>query len=389
MKKLALIANESVFSGSAKTAVGETVDSLANAIGKKYDTYVICPDGYGILTKFPQNMRKFGPYVRTCKVFGVTYYLINQQHWPELGWEVVNTIKADILHNFSDVEGYLKLSYSPSKIIYSFDKKEIIENVENIELHLSKYDAVRVWSKEYARKLLAQENKLGTILANLSNFDGVINGIATPAYSPEKGLLIASKYSANNQAGKETCKEKICKIYGIPKDKVIFLMMCHLNNEKGMGSVLQCLPIIRDNNGILLLAGEPSEEFKSQLNILTRKEGVILMHERPNPLKAIPLLAGADFYLNPSIQDPGGLLPMQASRYGTVPVITYIDALVDNFNEENAIIVENNDLAKSIRKAFELYADKESLQKMRKACMDQDFSWNNRKAAYTDIYDEP
>ena len=387
MKKLVIVSNESVFAGSAKTGVGEMTDSLANSLAKDYSTCVICPDGHGILTKIPGNMRRRGNHIRTCRVFGVTYYLVDMAKWPALGWETSDSLTPDILHNLAAVDGYTQLTKRPERMIYTFDRRETVEAVANADIHLAQYDAVRTGSKVYARGLLMQRSSLGSALAGLDSFGGIANGIATPAYAPEKGLLVTAKYSADDQAGKQACKEKICKIYGIPKEKAIFLMMCQMDVEKGADSVLEQLHTIRDRGGFTMLVGTGSGELEPQLKALTRADGVLWIPERPNPLRAIPLLAAADFYLCPSMEEPGGLMPMQASRYGAVPIVTQVGALVDNFTEDNAIIIADAGLSGAIGQAFSLYADAQAMQEKRRACMDQDFSWATRKAEYVALYE--
>lgn len=387
MKKLVIISGESVFAGSAKTGVGEMTDSLAYSVGKLYDTIVVCPDGHGVLTKFPGNMRRSGNYTRICKVFSVTYYLVDVSKWPALGWEIADSLSPDILHNLADVDGYTRLAKRPSRMIYTFDRRETVERVENAETHLKQYDAVRTGSKAYARSLLRQRSSLSSGLASLDNFEGTVNGIATPVYAPEKGLFVTAKYSANNLDGKQACKEKICKIYGIPNDKAIFLMMCQMDTEKGADLVLDQLHAIRDCGGFTLLVGTASEELEGRLQALARADGALWISERPNPLKAIPILSSADFYLCPSLEEPGGLMPMQASRYGAIPIIAQVGALVDNFTEDNAILIGDGGLSEAIDKAFSLLADADATRAKRKACMEQDFSWDNRKEAYISLYE--
>jgi starch synthase len=99
------------------------------------------------------------------------------------------------------------------------------------------------------------------------------------------------------------------------------------------------------------------------------------------------MFAAADYYLCPSEEEPGGLLPMQASRYGTIPIVSRVGALVDNFAEENAIIIEENGIGEAIEQAFALYANEEEKQRKQKACMLQDFSWDSRKTKYTNLYE--
>lgn len=387
MKKLVIVSNESVFAGSAKTGVGEMTDSLAYSMGKNYDTSVVCIDGHGVLTKFPGSMRRRGEYVRTCRVFSITYYLVDVSQWPALGWEIANDLAPDILHNMAGVDGYTHLTKRPSRMVYSFDRRESVEGVENVDVHLQQYDAVRTGSQAYARSLLRQRSSLSAALASLPNFEGVTNGIATPAYAPEKGLFVTAKYSANSLAGKQACKEKICKVYGIPANKVIFLMMGQMCIEKGADLVLDQLHAIRDCGGFTILAGAASAELEERLQALTRADGALWIPEQPNPLKAIPLLSSADFYLCPSREEPAGLLPMQASRYGAIPIIAQIGALVDNFTEDNAILIGDGGLSEATDRAFSLCTDSAAVSAKRKACMEQDFSWDKRKESYVALYE--
>jgi glycogen synthase len=66
--------------------------------------------------------------------------------------------------------------------------------------------------------------------------------------------------------------------------------------------------------------------------------------------------------------ESGGLMPMTASRYGTIPIVTQNGGLKDNFNSSNAIIIKN-DIIESINSAIELYNNKEELTKKRQIVM--------------------
>ena len=118
----------------------------------------------------------------------------------------------------------------------------------------------------------------------------------------------------------------------------------------------------------------------------TEKDSVLWINEKINPLKAISLLAGADFCIIPSREEFVGLIPMQASRYGVVPIVSPVGGLMDNFTEDNAILIDTS-LDEALDRAFAIYQDKELLAQYRKAAMEQDFSWENRKQEYTNLYD--
>lgn len=94
-------------------------------------------------------------------------------------------------------------------------------------------------------------------------------------------------------------------------------------------------------------------------------------------------MAGSDFYLSPSLEEPCGLMPMMSSRYGAIPITTLVGGLKDNFDASNAIIIED-DLNSAIDKAFKM----NPLEKrfMTAMVMSRNFSWKQRKDKYVDIY---
>ena len=387
MKKIAIISNESIFSGSAVASTGETVDSLANAIAKDYEVSVFAPDKNGFLSKVPVAIKKMEGY-RICKIFQVTYYLIEQSLWPQKGWELINTLQPNIVHNYADLEGYTYLTYRPEKLIYSFNSRYSVESVPNFEEHLQKYDAVRGSSPSYFQQVARRRDYFVGVLSNLKNFSPVKNGIATPVYAPESGLMLPTRFSATNQSGKVSCKKVMCRQFGIPTDKTVFIVLGGLNEIKGTDLVIEQIQKIKENNGFVVFNGRASGTVAEQLKHLaqTAKNSVLWINEKINPLKAIYLLSGADFCIMPSREEFIGLVPMQASRYGTIPIVSQVGGLADNFTADNAILIEA-DLGEALDRAFTIYQNKELLAQYRKAAMEQDFSWENRKQEYTNLYD--
>jgi starch synthase len=88
---------------------------------------------------------------------------------------------------------------------------------------------------------------------------------------------------------------------------------------------------------------------------------------------------------------------MYSLRYGTTPIVRVTGGLDDSVTD----ISENADkadgikfaeysvraLAKAIRKAQALYADKTLLMHYRRNAMAKDFSWERTAAAYADLYE--
>jgi starch synthase len=108
------------------------------------------------------------------------------------------------------------------------------------------------------------------------------------------------------------------------------------------------------------------------------------------------LEAGCDFYLMPSRFEPCGLNQMYSLRYGTVPIVRVTGGLDDSVtdiseNVEKADGIKFSDytvraLARAIRKALALFADKSLLRHYQRNGMARDFSWERTAAAYAQLY---
>jgi len=98
----------------------------------------------------------------------------------------------------------------------------------------------------------------------------------------------------------------------------------------------------------------------------------------------------------PSRFEPCGLNQMYSLRYGTVPIVRLTGGLDDTVtdiseNAEKADGIKFSEytvraLAKAIRKALALYADKPLLRHYRRNGMARDFSWERTAADYAALY---
>lgn len=384
MKKLVMLSVESVFSGRVLSGMAEMVDSMANALSRDYIVTIICPDGDGIFARTASALRTVEDGVRTCRFSAVDYYLIKQDMWLEKVIDLVEQLNPDILHNFAEPEILDMLKTRPKKAVCTFDQASFVRGKEK---YLPLYDSVTTSSANYARDVLAVGDELSDTLSRI-DFRGITAGILDVAFAPEKGLLISNKYTADAQDGKQLCKQRLLKTYGIEGNPYICLMMCRLVKEKGLEKVFDAVQTIRDTGGLLVVVGKGKHSYEQQLRKYRRSDGVVYIDRWASPVQAAPLAAGADFYLCPSNTEACGLMPMTASRYGAIPIVTLNGGLADNFNNDNAIVIDDNGLTEAIKKAAEIYSDDNLMTSRRKVCMEQDFSWATRKAGYIEIYEK-
>jgi glycosyltransferase involved in cell wall biosynthesis len=384
MKKLVMLSVESVFSGRVLSGMAEMVDSMANALSRDYEVTIVCPDGDSIFARTASNLRVIEDGIRTCRFSAVDYYLIKQDMWLEKVVDLVEKLNPDILHNFAEPEILGMLKTRPKKAICTFDQADFVRGKDE---YLRLYDAVTTSSENYAREVLRANDKLANTLSSI-DFRGITAGILDVAFAPEKGLLIPNKYTADSQEGKQLCKQRLLKTYGIDGNPYICLMMCRLVKEKGLEKVFDVIDTIRETGGLLVVVGKGKHKYEQQLRKYRRSDGVVYIDRWASPVQAAPLAAGADFYLCPSNTEACGLMPMTASRYGAIPIVTLNGGLADNFNDNNAIVIDENGLSEAIKKAAAIYADNELMTSKRKVCMEQDFSWTTRKAGYIELYEK-
>ena len=363
MKKLVMLSVESVFSGRVLSGMAEMVDSMANALSRDYNVTIICPYANSVFARTASNLQVVEDGVHACRFSAVDYYMIDIDMWMEKVVDLVEQLKPDILHNFAEPEIIGMLHTRPKKAICTFDQADFVRGKEK---YLLLYDSVTTSSENYAREVLSVNDDLANTLSNI-DFKGITAGILDVAFAPEKGLLIPSKYTSNAQDGKQACKQRLLKTYGINGNPYICLMMCRLVKEKGLEQVFDSIQTIRDTGGILVVVGKGKHCYEQQLRKYRRSDGVVYIDRWASPVQAAPLAAGADFYLCPSNTEACGLMPMTASRYGAVPIVTLNGGLADNFNSNNAIIIDREKgLPEAIKMAAEIYSDNALMMNKRK-----------------------
>lgn len=382
MKTLLILAEESILAGWTKTGIAEVADSIANAMTDKFTVSVVCPDGNGAFIALCGGAAAYAPDVRKVRMFGVEYYLVQPARWAELAPEMVSRLAPDVLHSFAAPELLEKIVPRPERCVLTLDSADFVRGKERT---LLQYDAITTVSKAYARELLSGGGELARILTEV-DFRGLTNGILTPVFAPEKGLMLPAAYTADDLTGKAMCKARMCATYGILPGWTVYVTMCRLTANKGIDAALDALPDIRASGGILIVVGRGDAGIEARLRALTKADGLLWIDRWPSPVQAMPLLAGADFYLCPSGHESCGLMVMTAAHYGAIPVTTLHGGLADNMDAEIAVLIGDGGISGAAAEAAALYADEPALLAKRAACMRRDFSWATRRAGYLEVY---
>lgn len=385
MKKLVILSKESIFSGYVKCGMAEVADSLANALTDTYEVSLIVAEGNCYIPNLTGLLKEKEPGILEMKFAKVQYYIVNTNVWEEKVIQLMEQIKPDIFHNLDDPSIISKLLTRPAKTVFTFDS---IEFAEQHQEYLPLYDNVVSNSKTLASSMMRRRSVFSNTLMQ-TNFSGVTPGIVTQYFTPEKGLLIPAAYQKGGYLGKEICKQHLLDTYGIKDKPFVCLTMCRLVKEKGLDFVIDAIETIGALGGILIVVGVGDSYYQDAFTALEKQYShVIYINQYASTLRIPPFIAGADFYLQPSLMETAGLMPMTALAYGTIPIISIVGGLYDTFNSENCIEVYDNDVKAAITRAANLYQDKKEFRKMRNVCMSQDISWITRKQDYINLYEQ-
>ena len=338
-----------------------------------------------VYLKFAERIEGSG-FEKTASVFTIHnlgyqgIYSKNNFEYSGLGWDVF--FKAGF--EDWDMLNYLKAG------IYSADKLNTV----------SPNYAEETKTQSYGFRL---ENALQF---RSSDYCGILNGIDTDVWNPQKDNLIPKKYSVKDMSGKAKAKEALQKYFGLSADPAMPLigMVARLSEQKGIGELFGpnfgsiwdiCTNI--KLHFVLLGTGDAwcEQEILSLSSRLMNFKAIIGYSEEISHL----IEAGSDFFLMPSRYEPCGLNQMYSLMYGTLPIVRKTGGLVDtveNYNEANGTgtgFMFDDLTPRAIYDTvswavWAWYHHPEHIKSMRSRGMQLDFSWENSAKKYATLYEE-
>ncbi len=230
------------------------------------------------------------------------------------------------------------------------------------------------------------------ILGRSDSLIGILNGIDTQIWNPQRDNIISHKYDIETvENGKNKNKENLLKEIGLPINRPTFTMIGRIVSQKGIDLILEKAKELVDLDINLIILGSGFKPLEKSVQSLAQKyknnirASFIFKEEF-----AHKLYAGSDFVLMPSHYEPCGLVQMISMRYGTIPVASKTGGLKDTIeNNKTGFLFKNGssaDMIEAIKKAIKIYQDRDKLNKMRREAMREDFSWDKSAILYKKLY---
>ena len=264
-------------------------------------------------------------------------------------------------------------------------------------------DAINTVSKTYANEIRT-DSVIGSGLKDVlskrkDDLYGIINGIDTKVWNPDRDKHLPKKYSIKNVEQKAVNKQALAEKFGFEfkEDTPIIGLISRLFDSKGIDLIEKILPQLLKLDIQMIVLGTGDKRYHSFFDEIAKKHSdKFACYLGFNDDLAHLIEGGADILLMPSKYEPCGLNQMYSLNYGTIPVVRETGGLADTvkkFNEKTKegtgfVFKKYNakDLLTEIKRALKVYRDKDTWNKIVKAGMKEDFSWNSSAKKYIDLY---
>lgn len=393
--------------------LGDVAGALPKALHKlKIDIRVVIPhyrsiDAVGSLpsSRVPVYYVHPGKYFNREEIYG---YEDDIERFSYFSEEVLKLAKKekfepDIIHvndyHTSLIPSLLKSSFSSDPFFAQTRTVLTLHNLSNkggilLEQGIISADLLVAVSPTYAKEILTSEYGEGLETALKTRQDrlfGVLNGIDTESYDPATDPNLVSKFALADLEKRAINRISLIEELKFKEENwPVFGIVARLVPQKGLDLLLEIVPELSKLPLNLAILGIGDPELEARL----KKADVGLTNMSVkfefNEGLARRIYGGSDFFLIPSRFEPSGLTQMIAMRYGSIPVVHKTGGLADTvFDGKNGLVFESNrsgDLLATIKRALEIYQNKEERESLQRVGMREDFSWDRSAKEYLRLY---
>lgn len=333
------------------------------------------------------------------------------RHQRSLGGRFINSGTVLTIHNMAfhgQFPGWqMELTGLPEEY-FNWQQMEYYGHLNLLKTGISMADMVTTVSPTYAREICQPEFGCGLdplLLQRGVSLVGILNGVDTGEWNPERDEHLPQTYSAETVAtGKAACKAALQKEMGlhIHPRAMLLGMISRLTDQKGLDLISARADEILQADVQMVFLGSGDRWFEDFLRSLQhRYPGKVAVQIGFNEPLAHRIEAGADAYLMPSRFEPCGLNQQYSLLYGTLPIVHAVGGLMDSVTDATAENLEqqratgfvfphdnSDEFIGAIWRAVGLYHHHpERWDQMVQTAMSQDLSWRRSAQDYLNVYE--
>ena len=265
-------------------------------------------------------------------------------------------------------------------------------------------DKITTVSEHYRREIQTPAGGHGldgVLRENAYRLTAILHGADYTRWNPASDRLLPAHYDARRLRGKQVCRDalvKEMKLASAPRGPV-FGMVTRVVEEKGFEILMPLLDRLLWDDVRMIILGEGDPAYETALAIAARKFPGKFAYQKDYAEKLAHLIeAGMDISLIPSRFEPAGLSGMYNLKYGALPVARAtggIEEIIEDYDPTmdrgyGFLCYEYSSEAfwDSIKRAREIYRDRNVWAKLMKRAMARNFSWDVSAQRYEELYKE-
>ena len=257
-------------------------------------------------------------------------------------------------------------------------------------------DKIVAVSPTYADEMLSKDYGSGLqdfLQTRRENLIGILNGLDVASFDPGIDPDIASRFTIDDLEKRAVNKTVLAEKVGLSTDQTIPILgvVSRMDPQKGIDLVIKGLRKLNDLpwQAVILGTGDPKLE-KAARKLAESYPNRVHVEAKYDAKLARQIYAGSDIFLMPSRYEPCGLSQMISMRYGCVPIVRAVGGLHDTVTDGKTGFVFIKPTVKqftdTVRRALEVYQDKDTWNRLQRNGMSQDFSWTNSAVKYFELY---
>lgn len=276
-------------------------------------------------------------------------------------------------------------------------------------------DLINTVSPTYEKEILVKENGAGlneVLVRHQNKFRGIINGIDTEYWNPEKDPFLIERYRTGHSMndtmlsavlkGKAENRKHLHLHFNMLRGEYpLVASVSRLASQKGPELLLHAIQTtLKSGGGFVLLGSDHGSPIEKQFLLWNGVEQKVGIAIDKNEALAHLIFAAADLLIIPSKFEPCGLTQMIALRYGTIPLVRRTGGLADTVfdiddsekssEERNGYVFDAFDSAaldKSLHRALNCWTHNRSKwEQMLLNGMKMDYSWKKSADQYLEMY---
>ncbi|MBD3167952.1 MAG: glycogen synthase GlgA [candidate division Zixibacteria bacterium] len=300
-------------------------------------------------------------------------------------------------------ETIIKMGYDTTWL-YPMSPFEYWGKVSFMKAGIHYADVINTVSEQYAKEIQKTSEygygMEGILRDKADSLFGIVNGIDYEIWNPMTDELIPYHFSKDDLSGKAKNKAELLKSTGLPDDKIglpLIGIISRLADQKGFDLISEISEIMLNMDLTVVLLGTGEPKYHTLFEKLQKNFPANFSANLKFDNKLAHLIeAGSDMFLMPSRYEPCGLNQLYSLKYGTIPIVRKTGGLadtIDDYNEKSGegtgFVFEKYDaeeLLKAIKRALQVYRNKDAWKKLMISAMKKDYSWNKSARRYIELY---